>query len=82
MGIDIVEIKRLADETTRKRKANPDYRPALEEVRAINFWTKVEHTALGNPDLPVDFVAQSLISMAEPREYSTPFPQPKSRAKP
>lgn len=34
---------------------------------------KVERAALDNPDLPVSFVAESLMSMAEPREDSLPF---------
>lgn len=81
MEMDIVELKLLADEATGKRKANPDYRPTLEELKAIEFWAKVERAARDNPDLSVNFVAQSLISMAEPREHTTPFPQPESRAK-
>ena len=34
---------------------------------------KVERAVLANPDLPVSFVAESLMSMAEPREDSLPF---------
>lgn len=30
----------------------------------IEFWAKVGRAALDNPDLPVDFIAESLISMA------------------
>jgi hypothetical protein len=32
----------------------------------IEFWAKVGRAALDNPDLPIDFIAESLISMAEP----------------
>ncbi|OFZ69790.1 MAG: hypothetical protein A2Z01_05410 [Betaproteobacteria bacterium RBG_16_58_11] len=44
----------------------------------IEFWAKVGRTALDNPDLPVSFIAESLISMAEPRNSATPF-VPRSR---
>lgn len=39
----------------------------------IEFWARVGRAALDNPDLPVSFVAESLASMAEPREQSQPF---------
>jgi len=39
----------------------------------IEFWAMVGRAALDNPDLPVTFVAQSLASLAEPREQATPF---------
>jgi hypothetical protein len=39
----------------------------------IEFWARVGRAALDNPDLPVSFVAESLSSMAEPRERSQPF---------
>jgi hypothetical protein len=44
----------------------------------IEFWARVGRAALDNPDLPVTFVAESLASMAEPREQATPF-IPRSR---
>ena len=44
----------------------------------IEFWAKVGRGALDNPDLPVSFIAESLASMAEPREDATPF-VPRSR---
>lgn len=46
----------------------------------IEFWAMVGRAALDNPDLPVTFVAESLLSMAEPREQATPF-VPRSRSK-
>jgi hypothetical protein len=50
---------------------------ALSEHRTIagqvEFWAKLGRAALDNPDLPVDFIAESLASMAEPREFATPF---------
>ena len=39
----------------------------------IEFWARVGRAALDNPDLPVSFVAESLASMAEPREQAQPF---------
>ena len=44
----------------------------------IEFWARVGRAALGNPDLPADFIAESLASMTEPREQATPF-LPRSR---
>lgn len=37
------------------------------------FQAKVDHAAQDNPDLPGPFIADSLRSLAEPREASTPF---------
>ncbi|EXI78638.1 MAG: hypothetical protein AW10_02990 [Candidatus Accumulibacter appositus] len=55
---------------------------ALAEHRTIagqvEYWAKVGRAALDNPDLPVSFIAESLASMAEPREEATPF-VPRSR---
>ncbi len=39
----------------------------------VEYWAKVGRAALDNPDLPVSFVAESLASMAEPREDAAPF---------
>lgn len=39
----------------------------------VEFWAKVGRAALDNPDLPASFIAESLISMAEPRDESEPF---------
>ena len=44
----------------------------------VDYWAKVGRAALDNPDLPVSFIAESLASMAEPREKSSPF-VPRSR---
>lgn len=54
---------------------------AVSEHRTIagqvEFWAKIGRAALDNPDLPVNFIAESLASMAEPREFATPFiPRP------
>lgn len=45
----------------------------------IEFWAKVGRAALDNPELPASFIAESLMSMAEPRGDATPF-EPRSRA--
>lgn len=39
----------------------------------IAYWATVGRAALDNPDLPVSFIAESLVSMAEPREDATVF---------
>ena len=39
----------------------------------VEFWAKVGRAALDNPDLPASFIAESLMSLAEPREDSLPF---------
>lgn len=39
----------------------------------VEFWAKVGRAALDNPDLPVSFVAESLMSLAEPREDAQAF---------
>lgn len=44
----------------------------------VEFWAKVGCAALDNPDLPASFIAESLMSMAEPKAGSEPF-VPRSR---
>ena len=39
----------------------------------VEYWAKLGRAALDNPDLPVSFIAESLASMAEPREEATTF---------
>ena len=55
---------------------------ALAERRTIagqiEFWEKIGCASLDNPDLPVRFIAESLASLAEPREHATVF-APRSR---
>lgn len=63
------------------RIENDLYASARDEAKAehrtiagqIEFWAKVGRAALDNPDLPVDFIAESLISMAEPIGQAAPF---------
>ncbi len=55
---------------------------AMAEHRTIagqvEYWAKLGRAALDNPDLPVSFIAESMASMAEPREEATAF-VPRSR---
>jgi len=46
----------------------------------VEYWAKVGRAALDNPDLPVSFIAESLASMAEPREEATAFEARSRRA--
>lgn len=39
----------------------------------VEYWAKIGRAALDNPDLPVSFIAESLASLAEPRNEATPF---------
>ncbi|MCK9464967.1 MAG: ParD-like family protein [Thiopseudomonas sp.] len=39
----------------------------------IEYWAKIGRAALDNPDLPIDFIAESLASLASPREQATDF---------
>ncbi len=63
------------------RIENDLYTSARDQAKAehrtiagqIEFWAKVGRAALDNPDLPVEFISESLISMAEPIEHATPF---------
>ncbi|GLW60413.1 ParD-like family protein [Hydrogenophilus thermoluteolus] len=58
--------------------AKAEYRTVQGQVE---FWAKVGRAALDNPDLPASFIADCLMSMAEPHEDSTVFvPRSKVRA--
>ena len=39
----------------------------------LEFWALVGRAALDNPDLSASFIADSLISMSEPREEASVF---------
>lgn len=39
----------------------------------LEFRAKLRQAVLDNPDLPISFIASSLVSMLEPRESTTPF---------
>ena len=66
---DLVNSARLA--------AKAEFRTVQGQVE---FWAKVGRAALDNPDLPASFIAESLMSLAEPREDSSPF-SPRSAGK-
>ena len=46
-----------------------EFRSATQQ---INFWAKVGKNALANPDLPVDFIRDTLIAMEQPTEPFVP----------
>ena len=46
-----------------------EFRSAAQQ---INFWAKVGKNALANPDLPVDFIRDTLIAMEQPTEPFVP----------
>jgi hypothetical protein len=58
-----------------KLDANIEHRSIAGQVE---YWARVGRAALDNPDLPVSFIAESLASMAEPREEAEAF-VPRSR---
>jgi len=39
----------------------------------VEFWACVGRAAIDNPELPIDFVVQALVSMKEPRSDVIPF---------
>lgn len=47
----------------------------------VELWAKIERAVLDHPELPASFIAESLISMAEPRKESTPFVARSARTK-
>lgn len=76
----------MSSETTSIRIDQTLYEQAKVDAAAehrtisgqVEFWARVGRTALDNPDLPVSFVAESLASLAEPREHAVNF-VPRSR---
>ena len=50
--------------------AKDEERSAEEQIA---FWAKLGKTALENPDLPVDFIREILISKHQGRELAEPF---------
>ncbi len=41
--------------------------------KQVEFWAQVGRASLENPDLPASFIAEALVSLAEPRDDSSPF---------
>jgi len=62
------------------------YEKARQEAQAehrtiagqVEYWAQIGRAALDNPDLPVSFIAETMASMAEPREEATDF-RPRSK---
>ena len=67
-----------------KELVNAARNAAKAEFRTVQgqmeFWAKVGRAALDNPELPASFIAESLMSLAEPKEDSTSF-VPRTKAK-
>ena len=57
-----------------RHNLKPDKRDdALTPSTRMGFQTKMRRAAQDNPDLPDSFIAESLMSLAEPRKDSAPF---------
>ena len=41
---------------------------SLSPEQQINFWAKVGRNAIANPDLPVDFIAKTLVAKIQKTE--------------
>lgn len=63
---------RISDEiyTEAKMTAKAEYRSITHQ---IEFWAKVGKTALDNPDLPIDFIRDILVSKNQDQRISEPF---------
>ena len=53
-----------------KKTAQAEYRTIAGQ---IEFWAKVGKCALENPDLPIDFVKDIVISQNQDRSLAEPF---------
>ena len=53
-----------------KMEAAAEHRTIASQIK---FWATVGRAALDNLDLPASFIAESLVSMADPRDSATPF---------
>lgn len=58
-----------------RHKADINHRSTAEQ---IEFWAKLGQAALENPDLPISFIEQSLLSLLEVHNPLEPF-VPRSR---
>jgi len=50
--------------------ARAEHRTVEEQ---LEFWARIGRAALDNPELPADFIAESLMGMAESRMETTSF---------
>jgi hypothetical protein len=53
-----------------KQDAALDQRTVSEQ---IEFWARLGRAALDNPDLPAEFIAETLASLAEHRSHASAF---------
>jgi hypothetical protein len=53
-----------------QHKAELEHRSTAEQ---IEFWAKLGRAALENPDLPISFIAESLLSLMESPRNLSPF---------
>jgi hypothetical protein len=53
-----------------QHKAELEHRSTAEQ---IEFWAKLGRAALENPDLPISFIAESLLSLMESPRNPNPF---------
>jgi hypothetical protein len=53
-----------------RQEAHTEHRTIAGQVE---YWAQIGRVALDNPDLPISFIAETLASMAEPREEATDF---------
>jgi hypothetical protein len=58
-----------------RHKAHTNHCSTAEQ---IEFWAKLGQAALENPDLPISFIEQSLLSLMESHDNLEPF-VPRSR---
>lgn len=53
-----------------KKVAAAEYRTIPHQ---IEYWAKIGKCALENPDLPIEFIVDTLISMHQDRSLAEPF---------
>lgn len=60
-----------------QHQAELEHRSPVEQ---IEFWAKLGRAALENPDLPISFIAESLLSLMDSQRSLEPF-VPRSQQK-
>ena len=68
MGIPIRIDKKIYDEA--KKWAAAEYRSVPKQ---IEYWAKVGQCALENPDLPAEFIRDTLLSKQTDKSLAEPF---------
>jgi len=56
--------------TQAQHQAELEHRSVIEQ---IEFWAKLGRAALENPDLPINFIAESLLSLMDSQRKLEPF---------